>query len=500
MEVAPVPTAVSQPAPMIEIIHGAYRCLPCVAICNTRQMLDNHLVGKKHVAKIALCGGEVNFQSIADLPELQTENLTPAGKKRKNASAQGHFRCELCEIDFPSAFPFESHMQGKRHLNKVQKKELGDAPSGIPCEICSISCPSKEAYDSHVNGKKHLAKVAAMGANGGSGDTQPIAAFYCTDCDVSTTSAEILEMHKQGKKHQAKVAKAAGGSTAGEVFQCEFCQVEVMGKDNFDAHRNGKKHAEKVRKIAEGASGEEKKPVRCDTCDITMPAQEHLDMHLKGKKHLKKIESANKPPAETFKCDPCGVAVNAQVLLEKHIAGKKHLKTVSGENKEAAPEDLACDVCKVSVTSQALMDSHMQGKRHLKATGALPSGNDSSMSSSPKKAKYDPAALFCQLCGVQSNSPQMLETHLAGKAHGKKVIAANQENASAMATSLIQSVREETKDVEMTNPAPAPSPTKDKKPLEVQPQQPQQPPVIANVAATPQVASPGRASRARRAN
>ena len=169
--------------------------------------------------------------------------------------------------------------------------------------------------------------------------------------------------------------------------------------DNFDAHRNGKKHAEKVRKIAEGASGEEKKPVRCDTCDITMPAQEHLDMHLKGKKHLKKIESANKPPAETFKCDPCGVAVNAQVLLEKHIAGKKHLKTVSGENKEAAPEDLACDVCKVSVTSQALMDSHMQGKRHLKATGALPSGNDSSMSSSPKKAKYDPAALFCQLCG-----------------------------------------------------------------------------------------------------
>ena len=111
MEVAPVPTAVSQPAPMIEIIHGAYRCLPCVAICNTRQMLDNHLVGKKHVAKIALCGGEVNFQSIADLPELQTENLTPAGKKRKNASAQGHFRCELCEIDFPSAFPFESHMQ-----------------------------------------------------------------------------------------------------------------------------------------------------------------------------------------------------------------------------------------------------------------------------------------------------------------------------------------------------------------------------------------------------
>ena len=126
-----------------------------------------------------------------------------------------------------------SFLQGKRHLNKVQKKELGDAPSGIPCEICSISCPSKEAYDSHVNGKKHLAKVAAMGANGGSGgETQPIAAFYCTDCDVSTTSAEILEMHKQGKKHQAKVAKAAGGSTAGEVFQCEFCQVEVMGKGN----------------------------------------------------------------------------------------------------------------------------------------------------------------------------------------------------------------------------------------------------------------------------
>jgi len=469
MEVAPAVTAVSQPAPMIEIIHGAYRCLPCVAICNTRQMLENHVAGKKHVAKITLCGGEANFQSIADLPELQKENLTPAGKKRKNASAQGSFRCDLCEIDFPSAFPFESHMQGKRHLNKVQKKESGDS------------------------------------ALGGSGEAPAQTfAFHCADCDVSTNTAEIMEMHKQGKKHQSKVAKAAGGGASrGEVFQCEFCQVEVMGKDNFDNHRNGKKHAEKVRKIAEGASGEaEKKSVRCETCDITMPAQEQLDAHLKGKKHLKKVEGANKPAAETFKCEPCGVNVTAQALLDAHMAGKKHQKTVNEEGKEAAPEEFSCDVCKVTVTSQALMDSHMQGKRHLKATGALPSGNDSSMSApSPKKIKYDPATLFCGICGVQTNSPQMLEKHMTGKAHGKKVMAANQENASLMATSLIQSVREETKDAEMTNPAPAPivSPTKGKKPLEVC-EQPQQPPAVANVAATPQLASPGRASRTRRAN
>ena len=37
-----------------------------------------------------------------------------------------------------------------------------------------------------------------------------------------------------------------------------------------------------------------------------------------------------------------------------------------------------------------------------------------------------------------------MASHLAGKSHGKKMVAVNQENASALATSLIQSVRSET--------------------------------------------------------
>ena len=149
-------TTVSQPAPMVEIINNDYRCLPCVAICNTRQMLESHLSGKKHVAKIALCGGADNFKPIADLPDLPTENLTPAGKKRKNISAQGNFRCDLCEIDFPSAFPFESHMQvystwfSCSHVPKASLFQFENIRRAILISSCIQPLPLLPSCPSHT--------------------------------------------------------------------------------------------------------------------------------------------------------------------------------------------------------------------------------------------------------------------------------------------------------------------------------------------------------------
>ena len=42
------------------------------------------------------------------------------------------------------------------------------------------------------------------------------------------------------------------------------------------------------------------------------------------------------------------------------------------------------------------------------------------------------------------NGPAIMESHLAGKAHHKKASAINEQNASALATSFVKSVREET--------------------------------------------------------
>lgn len=510
MEVAP---AASAPAPMVEVVNNDYRCLPCVAVCNTRQMLEAHLSGKKHVAKIALAGGPASFKPITDLPDLPpTESLTPAGRKRKNLSAQGSFRCDTCEIDFPSAFPFESHMQGKKHMNKIQKKEVGDTPSTLSCALCSINAPSKDAYDLHVNGKKHLAKVAKLdqgGAAAAAGGAAPAdSAFQCEDCNISTTNAEALELHKQGKKHLAKLNRGTA-----ESFHCEFCDVTVTNKDIFETHRNGKKHAEKVRKIAEGAAGGAAAEKTCDVCQITVQSQDMMEKHMAGKKHQKKVSgddsgdkpnghkpSGDKPKAEPIACDACGISVTSQALMDAHLIGKKHLKKVGGgdggDGAPAAakppPGTFTCDVCSVSVTCQQLLDMHMQGKKHLKATGAAPAAPAGQPTASPSpKKKYDPAELTCNICCIQMNSPQMMATHLAGKSHGKKMLAANEENASALATSLIQSVREQSGgDVNMADAA-------DVKTLNGKPKGPAG--VKEEARAIPP-SSPGRAPRSRRAN
>jgi len=442
-----VGSAVETPAaPMVEIVHGDYRCHPCVAICNNRQMLEAHLAGKKHVAKIALCG-EAAFLPPTDLPDLpprESETLTPAGRKRKNASAQGSFRCDICEIDFPSAFPFESHMQGKKHANKAQKKELGDTPTTLSCSICAVSTTCKDAYDMHVNGKKHAAKVASLEKNG-----------------------------EGGEKASDK-----------ESFHCEFCDVTVNNKDIFESHRNGKRHAEKVRKIAEGDSGVASQSFACELCQITVTSQTLLDAHLAGKKHMKKLGGG-------------GGAESAVV----GGGGATNGATNGAKPAKPAPETITCEVCKVTVNCQQLMDLHLKGKKHLKAIGEkdMPKKENLGEKDMPKKENLGDCS--CNICGIQVTSPQLMESHLHGKAHAKKLKKVNEENASMMASSLIQTIREQTKegDAKMEDL------TSEKPLTERQPvaplEQPQSIPTVAAVAAMPAApASPARAPRSRRAN
>jgi hypothetical protein len=97
---------------------------------------------------------------------------------------------------------------------------------------------------------------------------------------------------------------------------------------------------------------------------------------------------------------------------------------------------------------------------------------------------------------LQLNSEKTYDSHLEGKAHQKKALLANQENASAMATSLIQSVRDETggeeKKMDLSVAEPPPP----------QPQQPFQQQQQA-VPTTPQIApspAPGRLARGRKPN
>jgi len=420
---SPAPPTSGIAAVMVEIVNSDYRCHPCVAICNTRQMLEAHLSGKKHVAKIALCGGATAFKPLTDLPDLpprESKTLTPTGRKRKNVSAQGHFRCDICEIDFDSAFPFEAHMQGRKHMNKAQKKEQGDTPGDMRCEICSVSAPDKDAYDAHVNGKKHLAKVAFLEKNGDATD------FKCDVCAVTATSAETLKTHLEGKRHLAKVGKASvgegGSKEPAETFHCEFCNVSVNNKEIFDSHRNGKKHAEKVRKIAEG-DGEAKASFMCDICNVSAPCQDTLDLHLKGKKHLKKI------------------------------------------NYGLLPEP-----------------------------GAAPA----SAPATPKKG-VDSSLYFCQICSVQMNGPAMMESHLGGKSHMKKAAAANEQNASALATSFVKSIREQADSNGSLTGVKLEESVAEPQAQEVSKQPPAAPiPALAsNPAAT---ASPARTARSKRAN
>jgi len=222
--------------------------------------------------------------------------------------------------------------------------------------------------------------------------------YTCSPCKAICNTRIMLDMHLSGKNH-AKRINALGGPSA---FQSLVNLPELTPKkkkpqkrDNPDAPEGGPKKKTKKEKI----EGEQKK----------------------------------------FHCDFCDVYCDTEAVFESHRNGNPHAKKVR-QIAEGSQQPITCDICNVSCNSQAIMDTHLNGIKHKKAIGeALPGHQKKAL---PKvSGPVDPKDLFCQACNLTLNGPQMMLSHISGKAHKKKLEAANRSKASAMATSLIDSVR-----------------------------------------------------------
>ncbi|XP_076954011.1 uncharacterized protein LOC143628260 [Bidens hawaiensis] len=156
---------------------------------------------------------------------------------------------------------------------------------------------------------------------------------------------------------------------------------------------------------------QEIRPFKCDLCNITCNNKDLLDKHKLGRKHLKNLQkstgsSANAPKvvpspaasetlvaelgnkkAGSVCCDLCKVVCNNQEIYQKHVVGKKHsakviiqLATASGFLNATSyavkkPSIFQCELCEITCTSNELLNMHLAGKKHLrklKESGQIP--------------------------------------------------------------------------------------------------------------------------------
>ncbi|CAN6204485.1 unnamed protein product [Urochloa humidicola] len=126
-------------------------CSICQAKCKSASQFEDHCSGRGHQQKIALLRGSANARPSG----FQATKKPPSdGSNTKGGSSEEMYFCKLCNLHCNSKNTLAEHRQGKKHMEKVEKRK-----SSSYCTVCTLQCNSEKMLAHHCTGKAHLAKV-----------------------------------------------------------------------------------------------------------------------------------------------------------------------------------------------------------------------------------------------------------------------------------------------------------------------------------------------------
>jgi len=222
---------------------------------------------------------------------------------------------------------------------------------------------------------------------------------YCHTCKIPLTSPSVAQSHYTGKPHQKQVQKRVREGTY------------YVEKEAFPEHVRKRQADGKMAVPVEGFPDSIKKPRTADQIFSDAESREgsgnrffcmccKLNFKTDGHfgEHMKSPE--HKIAKEKAATNPELTAVSPQVSIDKMLSSLRNKPLVTGFD---------CGLCQVQCSSQVVLDAHLIGKQHkkkLEMTQA-PTGN-----------------FRCEICNVQSTDQGGLDMHLAGKKHIKKAAQA----------------------------------------------------------------------------
>ena len=94
---------------------------------------------------------------------------------------------------------------------------------------------------------------------------------------------------------------------------------------------------------------------------------------------------------------------------------------------------LRCELCGVSVNSEKIMQSHLEGRAHQRRLA-----NSKTLCDMQKEA-FKSSVVECDICNISVNSQQQLEIHKAGAKHKKIAASKNQKSSSSTSSTSASS-------------------------------------------------------------
>ncbi|TKY73333.1 zinc finger RNA-binding protein [Spatholobus suberectus] len=271
------------------------RCEVCKIDCNSKDVYEKHVSGKKHKRNLQVQANPTNtFLAGPSHTSVQT-----------NSNIQGKVTVAAVVKDIKS---------------KEQKVLNGGATTNSVkvCETCNVVCTSQDVYDKHLAGKKHAAQVGLMSNNG--------------------IGPYIAAFKRQGVGPWNKAPKKI---KVDQSAWCEVCKIKCNSKDMYITHLSGKKHLKNLEKQSKPKIDASTDTATANTSQ--QPANPIIGPQEKPGTEKPKSKKAPEMDIETKKCkivqggaaatavricNLCNVVCNSQTVFDTHLVGHKHTAMV----------------------------------------------------------------------------------------------------------------------------------------------------------------------------
>ncbi|KAF3334813.1 Zinc finger protein 346 [Carex littledalei] len=194
-------------------------CDVCKITCNSQEMYNNHVSGKKHNKNIKnLTAGDILIQFVpaSTSPGTQTPGTNDNDKQFVD--------CDICKITCNTQEMYNNHVSGKKNNKKINNLTTGDRP--IQFVPATSTSPGTQTLATNDYGQEHVPTSSQM-------EPKP-----------KTKNKSVWKEDLETKKRKVLESGANGDA----VKVCDLCNIVVNGPKVFEYHCKGKKHKSMVKK------------------------------------------------------------------------------------------------------------------------------------------------------------------------------------------------------------------------------------------------------------
>ncbi|XP_040254257.2 uncharacterized protein [Aegilops tauschii subsp. strangulata] len=416
---------------------GSLLCELCNVKVPSECAMQSHLSGRKHTnkAKVAAVGvGACGNGSGSEIVPMEAN-----GVRRLDG---GILLCELCDVKAPSECVMQTHLSGRKHINKQKANVDAGAGQGVKkaaAADATIGSPSKEAASIVVNGSDDSVKKPAAGemevavSSAGQGVKKAAAAAATIGSPSKETASIIVNGSDDSVKKPAagemevavssagqgvkKAAAAAAGGTIGSSSK-EATSIVVNGSDD-----SVKKPAAGEMEVALSSAGQGVKKAAAADDTIGSSSKEAANIIVKGSDDSVKKPTAGEMEVVVSSATP-QVDVAAPVCARVSSVPPMEVDEAAGAGDGAAKAE-----------EQEKADAEEEGAVEIDG-GAAVTGEDYNIKVEGKQfvtLRQADHSLSCGLCGVHGCDKRGMISHLYTRDHWRRARLAEEKKRASEA-------------------------------------------------------------------